>query len=153
VIATDKIKELGMLSSRFKAWLMVLFGPPNEGRFWLAMLVIFLLLYVLLSQLKSPEAIMGYGLVQSAYVNDVEEINWLLEQGANPNHRDKRGNTAIDVALAVGSQEAVEILLNAGAKSTRSRWVKDLERYKHQPQWYRRWRKGMHDSLAQGGNK
>ena len=68
-------------------------------------------------------------LVQAAYNNNVEDIRALLAIGVDPNLRDLKGNTALDVALFRGSDEAARVLLDAGAEEGLSRWRQDMRWY------------------------
>lgn len=46
---------------------------------------------------------------------DLIWVRFLTQKGANPNIRDKEGNTPLQIAASLGFQEAVEVLIKAGA--------------------------------------
>jgi len=54
-------------------------------------------------------------LAEAARVGDLEEAKRLLDQGADPNSRDKNGNTPLIEAGANGQREVIELLLARGA--------------------------------------
>eukprot|EP00803_Ostreobium_quekettii_P003974 evm.model.scf_4937.1 EVM.evm.TU.scf_4937.1 scf_4937:1550-3019(+) len=49
---------------------------------------------------------------------DVEFLKFLLELGPDPNFQDSQGNTALHVAAALGSPQILEVLIQAGAKTS-----------------------------------
>ena len=80
--------------------------------------------------LKDPVSL----LVRAAYHNNVEGVQFLLDKGVNPNEHDFKENTALDVALFRGANEATEILRDAGANEGLSSWRKDMLLYEGLPE-------------------
>ena len=68
-------------------------------------------------------------LVRAAYHNKADAVTTLLDMGLNPNVIDETGNTALDVALFREADEAVQVLLDAGAEEGLSLWRRRMRVY------------------------
>ncbi|KAH7420232.1 ankyrin repeat-containing domain protein [Cadophora sp. MPI-SDFR-AT-0126] len=56
------------------------------------------------------------GIIEEAVnFNNVEALNWLLEQGVNPNDRSPKGHSALTTAIRENRPELVDLLLMRGA--------------------------------------
>jgi ankyrin repeat protein len=47
--------------------------------------------------------------------NNIKRVNYLLQNGANPNTQDKNGNTVLMIASSNCNTECIKLLLQAGA--------------------------------------
>jgi len=54
-------------------------------------------------------------LIYSAFSNNVEILEWLLDHDADINHQDRRGWSALHAAAQEGNNHIIELLLKAGA--------------------------------------
>ncbi|KAK0108057.1 hypothetical protein ONS95_002878 [Cadophora gregata] len=63
------------------------------------------------ANLNSPKGIIE----EAVNFNNVEALNWLLEQGVNPNDRSPKGHSALTTAIRENRPELVDLLLLRGA--------------------------------------
>jgi len=63
------------------------------------------------ANLNSPKGIIE----EAVNFNNVEALNWLLEQGVNPNDRSPKGHSALTTAIRENRLELVDLLLMRGA--------------------------------------
>lgn len=63
------------------------------------------------ANLNSPKGIIE----EAVNFNNVEALNWLLDQGVNPNDRSPKGHSALTTAIRENRPELVELLLKRGA--------------------------------------
>jgi ankyrin repeat protein len=54
-------------------------------------------------------------LIYAAFLEDLDEVRFLLSQGANPDARDEEQRTPLMLAVTEGHGEMVRVLLEAGA--------------------------------------
>ena len=66
--------------------------------------------------LQSQTSKAASGLVESARTGDLVALEALLAAGADPNARDQARDTALVAAAFMGNEDAVELLLNKGAR-------------------------------------
>ena len=52
---------------------------------------------------------------KAAQQNRIDIVKWLIENGANPNTKDKMHNTALHFASKTGSQQVLKYLIEYGA--------------------------------------
>lgn len=101
-------KEIEIVMSEEDRGLHALFNAIQKNR--MQMVKAFMKTKVTSSKVTNTEGITP--VMYAASLGRTEIMQYFLEQGCNPHHRNNKGETALELAAAAGHQDCVDILRN-----------------------------------------